>query len=122
MNRLTLLKSSKKKQFPQISGFQNCHLSQIDGFQPTTDEAIKIRFTAENHWVTTTSLDKQLALYDSNHRTELHPSLTHQLSAIYKHLIDTKDEDGDDIPHVQQQYGSDDCRLFEITPHVQQQY
>lgn len=61
--------------------------------------------------------------YDSNFKElEFHPSLTHQLAAKYKPLVECFDEEGDridlnmgvDIVYVQVQKGAADCDPFAI--------
>lgn len=101
-------------EFPQLDGFQSPLLSQNDGFSPVQGEAIQIHHVRGNHWVTFSSIGQTVTILDSKSSGgELSSSLTHQLATIYRALIETQDEDGEEIapllhvhtPHVQQQQG-----------------
>ena len=62
-----------------------------------------------------------MSLFDSNFRSDLSSSLTHQLAVIYCGLI-VREEDGEEVdpylqihvPAVQQQIGGNDCGIFAI--------
>ena len=77
---------------------------------------------AGNHWVTLSSFGREVTIYDSKYSGKLTSSLTHQLVRIYRPLVTSKDEDGDDIDpelvvkiaNVKQQQGAKDCGLFAI--------
>lgn len=111
-------------QFSHIDGFQNCLLSQNNGFLPVQHEAIQIHHVSGNHWVTSCSFGGEVSIYDSKYLGILQPSLTHQLALIYRSLVDKNDSDDDEeaefaelcahIPAVQQQKGGMDCGLFSI--------
>ena len=110
-------------EFPELDGFQSTLLSQIDGFCPVRDEAIQIHHVAGNHWVASSSIGQTVTIFDSKFGGgELSSSLTHQLATVYRTLVKTSDEDGDEmdpilevnIPYVQQQQGKRDCGLFAI--------
>lgn len=75
-----------------------------------------------NHWITSCSIGREVAVYDSStNGDDFHPSLTNQLALIYRALI-TTEEDGEDVdphlvihaPPVQQQKGDSDCGVYAI--------
>ena len=111
-----------KKQFPHIDGLQTTLLVQNDGFVPVQHESIQIHHIP-GHWVTSSSLGLEVAVYDSKFGgMGLSPLLTPQLASLYKLKIGN-DEDGDEsdpatltveVPYVQQQEGYTDCGLFAI--------
>ena len=111
-----------KEQFPFIGGFQNCLLSQTCGFTPQEQESIQIHFVARNHWCVSSSIGKEITVYDSKLGNTFCSSFTHQLALIYKPLVETKDKDGEEvepelavmISDVQQQKGMADCGLFSV--------
>jgi len=111
-----------RNQFPHINGLQSPLLSENDGFSPVANEAIQIHYVNGDHWVTSTSIGQEVAVYDSKFSGgDLSSSLTHQLALIYRLLI-TKKEDGEEvdaylqvhIPAIQQQSGLADCGVFAI--------
>ena len=112
-----------KKQFHHLDGLQPPVLSQRNGFTSVQHEAIQIHHVP-GHWVTSSSIGGNLAVYDSKFKGgDLSSSLTHQLALIYRLLAEREDEDGDEIdppiltvelPYVQQQKGITDCGLFAI--------
>ena len=120
---MNLAQSLLKDQFPHIDGLQTTVLSEKDAFVTQQHEALQIHFVAGNHWVTSSSFRKEVALYDSKYSGKLHPSLTHQLARIYWSLVNDMDEDGESdpwpelvvkIPEVQQQRGACDCGVFAV--------
>ena len=86
-----------KEQFPFIGGFQNCLLSQTCGFTPQEQESIQIHFVARNHWCVSSSIGKEITVYDSKLGNTFCSSFTHQLALIYKPLVETKDKDGEEV-------------------------
>ena len=111
-----------RNQFPHIDGLQSPLLAENDGFSPVANEAIQIHHVNGDHWVTSTSIGQEVAVYDSKFSGgDLSSSLTHQLALIYRPLI-TKEEDGEEvdaylqvhIPPIQQQSGLADCGVFAI--------
>ena len=122
---MLLAQNLLKKQFPHIDGLESPLLSETNGFIPVQHEAIQIHHVLNpQHWVTSSSIGQTVAVYDSKFSGgELSSSLTHQLASIYRPLVSTEDEDGDEIdpptlyvevPYVQQQSGIIDCGLFAI--------
>ena len=114
-----------KKQFPHLDGLQSTLLSETDGFEALQHEGIQIHHIRDpGHWVTSSSIGQDVAVYDSKFLGgSLSSSLTHQLALIYRLLVKTEDEDGDeidtptlliDVPYAQQQNGDSDCGLFAI--------
>ena len=110
-------------QFPHLDGFQSSLLSQVDGFSPVRNESIQIHHVDGNHWVVSTSIGQTVSVFDSKFDgRELSSSLSHQLATIYRTLMKTTDEDGEEIdpilevsiPYVQQQQGKRDCGLFAV--------
>ena len=86
-----------KKHFHHIDGLQPSVLSQTNGFTPVQHEAIQIHHVP-GHWVTSSSIGGNLAVYDSKFSGgDLSSSLTHQLASIYRLLAEREDEDGDEI-------------------------
>ena len=119
---INMAKGLLKEQFPFIGGFQNCPLSQTCGFTPQEQESIQIHFVAGNHWCVSSSIGKEITVYDSKLGNTFCSSFTHQLALIYKPLVETKDKDGEEvepelavmISDVQQQKGMADCGLFSV--------
>ena len=65
-----------QKQFSLIDAWQSTLLAQIDGFMPATNEVIQIHLVSGNHWVTSTSLSHEVAVYDTKiQRGELNSTL-----------------------------------------------
>ena len=82
-------------------------------------EGIQIQHISGNHWITSCSIGREIAAYDSSFNGDLSSSLT-QLALIYRSLVINKD-DGEVAPHlmvnvppVQQQSGVNDCGIFAI--------
>ena len=86
-------------------------------------EGIQIHHIYGNHWVTSTSIGREVAVYNSRFKGgDLSSSLTHQLASIYRPLA-IHEEDGVEVippqlvvhvPPVQQQSGINDCGVFAI--------
>ena len=85
-------------------------------------EGIQLHHINHNHWVTSCSIGKEVAVYDSRFNGgNLSSSLTHQLALVYRPLV-ICEEDGKEVdphlvvyvPTVQQQIGKDDCGAFAI--------
>ena len=116
-----------KDQFPHIDGFQSPLLAQNHGFIPVPGEGkhffvnylegIQLHHIDDNHWVTSCSIGREVAVHDS--RFKLSSSLTHQLASIYRPFV-IREEDGEEvdplvyISPVQQQIVKDDCGAFGI--------
>ena len=117
-----LAQSLLKAQFPHVNGLQSTLLSESDGFRTEQPDALQIHFVAGNHWVTSSSFGREVAVYDSKFNGELHPSLTHQLARIHNCLAITTDKDVEStdpelvvkVTKVQQQLGISDCGVFAI--------
>lgn len=101
-----------KKANPQINGFQDPVLSQLR-LENRSKEAVQIHHTGKCHWVTSSSLNDHVAVYDSLH-SGLSEGTTVQLAQAYKDHIDALGNLQVDIPPVQQQSGCSDCGLFAI--------
>lgn len=83
---------------------------------------VQIHNVDGNHWVVSSSLDRELKIFDSKFGGgSLSEDLQWQIALIYRTMIE-RDEDGEEcdpqlgvsIPNVQQQSGSSDCGLFAI--------
>lgn len=112
---MKLAQNLLKEEYPHLSGFQSTLLSQNNGFYPVQGE---IHHIDDNHWVTSSSIGNEVAIYDSKFvGGNLSPSLTRQLALLYR----TWSEENERgvvlsvvVPNVQQQFGVNDCGLFAI--------
>ena len=80
--RIHLVQSLLRAQFPHINGLHCTLLSENDAFDAQQHEALQIHFVAGNHWVTSSSFEQEVTVYNSKYSGKLHPSLTHQLAHI----------------------------------------
>ena len=111
-----------QKQFPHTEGWQSTLLVQTDGFIPVQSEAIQIHLVSGNHWVTSSSLNQEVTVYDSRlQRGKLSSTFTHQLCQIYRTLIKAEIQSSEKagnlivhLPVIQRQTGGSDCGLFAI--------
>ena len=106
-----------KDENPNLDGFQFTLLSQNNGFCPVKGDALQIHHADNNHWVTSSSIGNEVAIYDSMFTGDRSSSLTHQLALLYRTL--SEEDEGDVVlhvvvPNVQQQLGGNDCGLFAI--------
>ena len=84
-------------------------------------EGVQLHHISDDHWVTSCSLGREVAVYDNRFMDgDLSSSLTHQLASINRPLV-IREEDGEVVdPHlvvyvtpVQQQIGKDHLLLGE---------
>ena len=102
MSICTLLRQTiLQKQFPLIDGWQSTLLAQIDVFMPATNESIQIHLVSGNHWVTSSSLSHEVAVYDSKiRRGELSSTLAHQLCLMYRTVIEVEINGSENTGHL----------------------
>ena len=118
-DHMRLAQQLLQDEHPHLDGFQSTLLSQNDGFCPVKGESVQIHHIDSNHWVTSSSIGNEVAIYDSRYSGgELSSSLTHQLAIIYRTWSE-ETEEGEivlnvDVDNVQQQVGVNDCGLFAI--------
>ena len=84
-DHMRLAQQLLQDEHPHLDGFQSTLLSQNDGFCPVKGESVQIHHIDSNHWVTSSSIGNEVAIYDSRYSGgELSSSLTHQLAIIYR--------------------------------------
>ena len=109
-----------QEQFPTLDGLQSPLLSQTNAFSPVIAASVQIHHTGSCHWVTSTSIGREVRIYDSKFKWgKLSASLQIQLATVYE-LCTEVSPDGDHtllpvkMASVQQQRGYTSCGLFAI--------
>ena len=73
-----------QEQFPTLDCLQSPLLSQTNAFSPVIAESVQIHHTGSCHWVTSTSIGREVHVYDSKFKKgKLSASLQIQLATVY---------------------------------------
>ena len=101
-----------KRQFPDVSGWQDAILSQTS-FVPIPVDSVQIHHDQRRqHWVCSSSIHESIQVFDSLFET-LSTSMQIQLAQCYRFAINV-DILEVQVPSVQRQSDAVDCGLFAI--------
>ena len=93
-------------------GWQDTLLCQTF-LSAVTDESVQIHHTGKKHWVSSTSINGHLRVYDSSSSKNFTSSMEIQLAECYQTLA-TDRTLAVELPPAQTQQGGVDCGLFAI--------